>query len=230
MNTLLLYLTAPMQAWGHRSRFDDRDTGLEPTRSGIIGLLCCALGIGREGNLSPFADLELGVRVEAEGHLLTDFHTAMRVARAGGGVAETVLSRRHYLTDARFLVGIGHSELARLRAWEAAVRNPVWPLFLGRKSCPPAGPVLFPVESIRVGLSVAEALHTTPWFAAMPRERKPERLRLILETEDPLAGQTRADVPESFATRRFGTRHLQQTFIDGHTVAEGGEWPCISLA
>lgn len=44
MATLLLQLVAPMQSWGSRSRFDDRDTEREPTKSGVLGLVASALG------------------------------------------------------------------------------------------------------------------------------------------------------------------------------------------
>ena len=48
MSVLLMRLAGPMQSWGTRSRFSNRDTGLEPSRSGVIGLLCAALGRPRE--------------------------------------------------------------------------------------------------------------------------------------------------------------------------------------
>lgn len=44
--TLLLWLEGPMQAWGHDSKFGVRDTLNFPTRSGVLGLLCCARGAG----------------------------------------------------------------------------------------------------------------------------------------------------------------------------------------
>src|SRR3990172_4719032 len=47
MPTLLLRLVGPMQSWGTTSRFDQRDTGKEPSKSGVIGLLAAALGIDR---------------------------------------------------------------------------------------------------------------------------------------------------------------------------------------
>ena len=46
--TLLLRLKAPMQSWGVSSRFSIRDTGKEPSKSGVIGLFCAALGISRD--------------------------------------------------------------------------------------------------------------------------------------------------------------------------------------
>jgi len=43
MPTLLLRLAGPMQSWGLSSRFTIRDTSLEPSKSGVLGLLCAAL-------------------------------------------------------------------------------------------------------------------------------------------------------------------------------------------
>lgn len=45
---ILLWLEAPLQSWGFDSKFGRRDTLKFPTRSGVLGLLCCALGYGGE--------------------------------------------------------------------------------------------------------------------------------------------------------------------------------------
>ena len=45
MSTLLLRLAAPMQSWGISSKFDRRTTNMEPTRSGVIGMLAAAMGV-----------------------------------------------------------------------------------------------------------------------------------------------------------------------------------------
>ena len=44
MTTLLLRCIGPLQSWDTQSRFDVRTTGREPSKSGIIGLICAALG------------------------------------------------------------------------------------------------------------------------------------------------------------------------------------------
>lgn len=44
MSTLLMRLAGPLQSWGTTSRFDQRDTGKEPSKSGVIGLMAAALG------------------------------------------------------------------------------------------------------------------------------------------------------------------------------------------
>src|SRR5205823_7989735 len=102
MSVLLMRLAGPMQSWGTRSRFSNRDTGLEPSRSGVIGLLCAALGRSREEPLDDFLPLKMAVRVDREGRLLRDYHTAQDVRRADPtkGTQDTVLSERFYLADA----------------------------------------------------------------------------------------------------------------------------------
>ena len=67
MNTLLIRLAGPMQSWGTQSRFFTRDTGHEPSKSGVIGVLCAALGWGREAPLDDLARLRMGVRVDRPG-------------------------------------------------------------------------------------------------------------------------------------------------------------------
>ena len=68
MNVLLLRLCGPMQSWGVQSRFSVRDTGLEPSKSGVVGLLAAALGRPRDARTSPtWPALRMAVRVDAEG-------------------------------------------------------------------------------------------------------------------------------------------------------------------
>ena len=58
---LLLWLEGPLQAWGHDSRFGRRDSLPFPTKSGVLGLLCCALGAGgaQRDLLAQLADLDM---------------------------------------------------------------------------------------------------------------------------------------------------------------------------
>src|SRR5438874_2169794 len=90
MSILLLQLAAPMQSWGTQSRFSVRDTGLEPSKSGVIGLLCAALGKPRAEQasdgfptLAELAALRMGVRVNREGVPKVDYHTAGGTHRQG---------------------------------------------------------------------------------------------------------------------------------------------------
>lgn len=45
---ILLWLESTLQSWGADSKFGRRDTLPFPTKSGVLGLLCCALGAGGE--------------------------------------------------------------------------------------------------------------------------------------------------------------------------------------
>ena len=78
MATLLLRLAAPLQSWGMDSKFETRKTNREPTKSGIIGLLSAALGLRRDETeeIEKLNRLRFAVRVDQEGSLLIDYHTA----------------------------------------------------------------------------------------------------------------------------------------------------------
>jgi CRISPR system Cascade subunit CasD len=45
---LLLWLEAPLQSWGTDSKFGRRDSLSFPTKSGVLGLICAALGASGE--------------------------------------------------------------------------------------------------------------------------------------------------------------------------------------
>ncbi len=60
---LLLWFEAPLQSWGHDSKFGRRDTLDFPTKSGVLGLVCCAMGAGGKQRelLGKFANLDMTV-------------------------------------------------------------------------------------------------------------------------------------------------------------------------
>jgi CRISPR system Cascade subunit CasD len=197
-----------MQSWGTRSRFSNRDTGLEPSRSGVIGLLCAGLGWPRGKFLDDFLPLKMAVRVDREGRLMRDYHTAQNVRRADPtkGTHETVLSERFYLADADFLVGL-EGDRAFLEQLDAALHRPVWPLFLGRKAFVPALPVS---EGISDG-ELIPVMSSHGWRKRHRDEKPPDKsLRGVIEVLPYGAGEPRPDVPLSFVSRdrHFGVRHV----------------------
>ena len=151
MATLLLRLAAPLQAWGSDSKFETRKTDREPTKSGVVGLLAAALGLRRDDTegLARLNGLRFAVRADQEGSLLVDFHTAK-------SRDTSYVTYRHYLQDAVFLAGLESGDEALLRELEAALRHPVYPLYLGRRSCPPTLPLCL---GIRQG-SLLDVLRT----------------------------------------------------------------------
>lgn len=207
MPTLLLRLAGPMQSWGTTSRFDERDSQLEPSKSGVLGLVCAALGRDRAEPVDDLARLKMGVRVDREGLLMRDYQTATGVVSAAGKVdlERTVISPRYYLADAVFLVGLEGDDRALLECIHASLRSPHWPLALGRKSFPPSEPLWLEGAIREQGLR--DALLACPRITQPRNGQVGEPLRMVLEHES--AGAVRLDQPvSSFAERRFGPRYI----------------------
>ncbi|BCL28559.1 type I-E CRISPR-associated protein Cas5/CasD [Streptomyces aurantiacus] len=151
---LLLRLTGPLQSWGERSHFNERDTARFPTRSGVIGLLASALGRHRGDSLDDLTRLSITIRADRPGVLLRDLHTVggglpakATVTTAEGkkrsGGTGTLVTHRSYLADAAFTLALTAGDDAPLLGQAAAaLAAPHWPPYLGRRSCPPEGPLL----------------------------------------------------------------------------------------
>ena len=220
MLTLLLRLQGLMQSWGTTSRFDERDTQLEPSKSGVLGLICAALGRDRSEEVSDLARLRMGVRLDREGVPMRDYQTAggdrdskkrTLVTASGDRQSRTVISPRYYLADAAFLVGLESGDRKLLEAIHVALRAPVWPLALGRKSFAPGCPVYLP-DGLRE-MPLVDALATYPRLAE-PTYRD-QTLRLRLSIEDTTEGSMRLDQPTGpFAKRLFGPRLVRTEVID----------------
>ncbi|MCW5968618.1 MAG: type I-E CRISPR-associated protein Cas5/CasD [Blastocatellales bacterium] len=218
--TLLLRLAGPMQSWGTQSRFSIRDTGLEPSKSGVFGLLCAALGVTRddEATLKQLREnLVMGVRVDREGIMKKDFHTAKDVAKASGsGRKETEISDRWYLADADFLVALESEDEAFLHKINDALARPVWQIFLGRKSFVPSQPVRLLDAPLEMPLFASLAF--LPWETNR-KQSPPQRLRVVIDTVAELPSEIRhieirQDVPLSFIRRSFMIRQVRTGFME----------------
>lgn len=216
MPTLLLRLAGPMQSWGTTSRFDERDTGKEPSKSGVIGLLAAALGIDREvwnDDLEGLAALVMGVRHDRPGVLKRDYQTAQNIISADRSkVHETAVTTRDYLADAVFLVGLEGPDHSLLERTHAALQNPIWPLALGRKSYVPAEPVW--LEGGVVDAPLLPSLAGRTWLTALRRgESMPERLLVSLESTDGSGALRMDQLLSSFAERKFGARFVRSEWV-----------------
>jgi len=154
---LPLLLDGPLQAWGCESRFQRRTTGLQPTKSGVIGLLCAMMGLVKGSPeerewLPRLAALRLttvsiprqpsGRETESPPvRRLEDFHTVLDTRRASGTMnKDPVVTRRQYLLDARFGIILSGDAGVLARVGQAA-QDPRWGVWLGRKSCIPSEPL-----------------------------------------------------------------------------------------
>lgn len=199
---LVLRLAGPLQSWGSSSRFTRRSTEAFPTKSGIVGLLAAAQGRRRTDPIEDLAQLRMAVRIDQPGELLRDFHTAHR------GKAAMPLSDRFYWSDAVFAAFVEGPD-GLIDALANAIRRPAFPLYLGRRACPPALPLFLAVESDPIW----EVVRSTGWLASgfhrkRQRDKREVQVRVVADAgiipgaDESTPGRTLQDVPVSFDSER----------------------------
>lgn len=227
MKTLLLRLAAPLQSWGVDSKFERRATLREPTKSGVIGLCAAALGIrrGDGGSIRKISALKFGVRIDQPGTLLRDFHMAHTWDFSHPKqFGQSFISERFYLADAVFLVGLSGDE-SLLREIDAALRSPVFPLFLGRRSCPPAGKLSLGVADGDL-LTVLRSYpsQASKWYrdSRIGRSEDEQKLEIIIDSD---SGIPVCDFPLSYSQQN---RHYGYRFTGREQINVGTKTSCTS--
>jgi CRISPR system Cascade subunit CasD len=178
------------------------------------------------------------VRVDREGTLLKDFHTAgggmfresheyFAPTSSGAKGKNPVVTERYYLQDASFLVALeGDSGL--LTALAKHLEDPKWPLALGRRSCPPSQRVFVgpPTDQdprtalCNYRLQLHRRHLPTRWDEREGRyvpDLAPKKLRLLLQCPPgDTAGEMRRDVPVAWhdqLTREYTVRYVRPETI-----------------
>lgn len=226
---LALRLAGPLQSWGGRAALNRRETNAEPTKSGLLGLLAAASGLRRGEPITELLNLRFAVRTDQPGSLLRDYHTAADyrgnvlpsaslnakgLQKPTSPTKPTYVTERFYLQDAVF-VAIAVGPAPTIEALHAALHAPRFPLALGRRGCPPTGPLVLDRPTAR---DLEEALTQIPWQAAQHHKRRHRHqtiVRLAAVIEDPAGQDTAAHVPNSFSLRgrAFSTRQVRHTWI-----------------
>ena len=160
---LLMWLESPLQSWGCDSKFNVRCSLDFPTKSGILGLIACAMGLGGPQNhwLADMRQYPLTVLsfkrkgeslVGSSVSKLNDFQTigthydpkdpwedlmipktVEGKSAVGGG---TKIINREYLLDACFgVLMLLPEEVAE--TVKNALILPHWDIYFGRKCCQP---------------------------------------------------------------------------------------------
>lgn len=208
-HSLLLLLKGPLQSWGDESRFKTRATATTPTKSGVVGLIAAAQGRRRTDPVEDLAALSMAVRVDQSGSLLRDYQTAQRWQKDPKASAQLVT--RYFLSDAAFVVALEADDRGLLEGFATALRNPTFPLFMGRRSCPVHPGLVIGV----VDATAEEALrgHST-WYASEAHKAEcPTTVSLAIyrdaQPNEPGA-VPRQDVPVSFNPehRKYGWRDV----------------------
>ena len=148
---LILKLQGVMQAWGEHTFEGLRPSTNFPTRSALTGLLAACLGIDRNDRQQQQAlanSFLYAVRQDETEHSvikMTDYHTVKDAREDYVGLKshDTIITQREYLLDAAFTVAIWNTEGAdySLEQLKAAVCQPRYTPFLGRRSCPITRPL-----------------------------------------------------------------------------------------
>jgi CRISPR system Cascade subunit CasD len=188
-NTLFLRFEGALQSWGdQQSKFLVRRTAEAPTKSGVIGLLCAALGVSRSEApnewLPKLRAIKMGVRIDNPGVRWWDYHTVgagmkMPIAEGPGKTKPgAMLTRREYLCDASFLVAL-QGEPALMATLDEALKAPKWTPYLGRKCCPPSRPLLGHPSGTFPDLE--SALASVPWHKRYNDDEPPREVDCLFD-------------------------------------------------
>lgn len=155
---LALRLSGVLQSWGYNSEYTYRNSGLFPTKSAILGLVCAAKGLKRgslkEHNfLETISDCPMTAislpRLRTIGtkswpnHVrrIVDLQTIEKTKTASGKPnPNAVMTYRQYLCDADFIALLEVDDILA-EDLQDKLSNPQWGIWLGRKSCIPTAPV-----------------------------------------------------------------------------------------
>lgn len=239
-NTILLRLEGPLQSWGNQeSKFVVRRTAEAPTKSGINGLLCAALGISRSDApqwLPKLNDLRMGVRIDSPGIRWWDWHTVgagmeMRIAEGERkSKPGAMLTRREYLCDASFVVAL-QGDASLIYEIHEAILHPRWPMYLGRKNCPPSLPLLGRNDEKYVDEfpDLDTALRSISWRPRLRNDREPECIICLLDWRPEKQGDYAPndaeiwyDIAESFEVPSHSARFvIRKTLVTGKDLDIG---------
>lgn len=208
--SLLLLLKGPMQSWGTESRYATRATSSLPSKSGVLGMLAAAEGRRRDEDMADLAGLKFAVRVDQSGSLLRDYQTAQNWQKDPQASAKLIT--RYFLSDAAFVAAIESEDREQLENFAENLNRPVFPLYLGRRSCPaPPNVVLGVVEKP----AVAALQEHGRWHATKEYMKSSGGEVSLPIYRDSLPGESGVacqDVPKSFNPqhRKYSWRTVVQ--------------------
>ena len=208
--SLLLLLKGPMQSWGTESRYATRATSFLPSKSVVLGMLAAAEGRRRDEDMADLTGLKFAVRVDQSGSLLRDYQTAQNWQKDPQASAKLIT--RYFLSDAAFVAAIESEDREQLENFVQNLNQPVFPLYLGRRSCPaPPNVVLGVVEKTAVkALQEHSTWHATKEY--MKSSGGEVSLPIYRDSLPGETGVTCQDIPKSFDPqhRKYSWRTVVQ--------------------
>jgi len=232
MKHLALYLRAPLQSWGASSKFGDRGTLDAPTRSGLLGLLAAACGVDKNDEtrdrewLARAAKLSVAVLAFRRGDRMADYHTVgarydkddpwqkrMIPTTPDGKPRGTDLTHRDYLADSVFGAVLSGDD-ALIDEMATGLADPVWGVWLGRKSCIPTEPIFAGVfeseDAARNALAGRLRGSLERSGGKVAGGDSSDVAFSVLEARAGEEDETLLDVPVSFGRREFHARRVRR--------------------
>jgi CRISPR system Cascade subunit CasD len=250
---LVFTICAQLGAWGAPSTPSAnqamKPTDLHPGRSAVAGLLGAALGVDRErlGDLGAAIRIAVRTDVRPEPQPINDYHTIMpgippegrerwsrleETRRAMSGMVEgAILSSRAFWDTGVWTVAVHAAEGSgfEVGAMAAALREPRWPLYAGRKAFPLAWDVDpqvveadGPVEALRGYRWLAERHPSLEDDLPEPNAQRPLHFDMDYPGAPPaIRMMPRTDVP---VVRRTPDGHLLRLFMPRQEAQAHVSW------
>lgn len=222
-----------MQSWGTSSHFETRNTDYYPSKSAVIGVIAASFGYSRDEDekIKKLNELDFAVRVDQVGLLKKDYHIASKY-KNDGSFERNYVTNRYYLEDAVFVVAISSKDEDWIEEIYAAIKNPYFQPFMGRRSCPVQPDFIIDV----VEMGAIEAFQNLEWQASdWYKKRNQNYVADIYADKDllPESGYTmRNDRVISFSQkeRKFGPRFEARTAktmrVENENQSEPEQFDC----
>jgi len=131
-----------------------RDTQPAPTKSAVMGIIGCSLGLREEDYKYKKLNNLVYLYKQNRKSMTIDDYQMIRPKEHGKSFEESRFwspngshsgvqypTNKEYLADASFTVYVGCEDEHVLKRIHEALRNPVWAYYLGRACCTPGKPI-----------------------------------------------------------------------------------------
>lgn len=185
-----LHLQGPMMSFGDAGFGQLRDAGGFPSRSAVLGIVAAAAGIRRndERLLELHSKCRVHVAAVRAGSPGVDYHIvrpfrgyeedSLHLQRRPAEDVSSVITYREYLYDAHFIAVVECRDEHYAEWCRTHLRDPLFVSYLGRRSCPPATPLLpGKIQGQTLQEIVPAAL--ADWYARQPDGYKAQQENVL---------------------------------------------------
>lgn len=197
MNGFTLHLQSPMMSFGDTGFGQLRDAGTFPGRSVVLGIVAAACGIRRndERLLELHQRCRVHIAAVQPGSPSVDYHIvrpfteyeaqSLHLQRRPAVDVSSVITYREYLHDAHFIAIVEVDNKADAEFYQAQLHNPVFVSYLGRRSCPPATPLIpGEIKEPSIGAAFLAAAEEWEQYNSGQRRKHSDSMSIWLDSND----------------------------------------------